>query len=177
MTELETRPDFTDVRPNELPSPLRELLASTGYGCLAVESDNGIIHVCHVSDRDIASFKRAPVKYQWQLIMMPTAPLIRLLFVVVDDPHNPYQFESFLNVAEADQAQVLADLGEQDHFALAFYGDDLSYRYAKVVAHKPWQRQQLEVMVSQARLHWQQIAPEKRDFDQAKAWFISQTPS
>jgi hypothetical protein len=170
MPEREPRRDF--VTANELPLPLRELLVSGGYGCLAVETDNGIVHICHASDRDIASFNKAPVKYQWQLVLMPNAPLIRLLFVILDNPLYPYQFESFLNVTEADQAQVLTDLAEQEQLSLAFYGDDLTYRYSKVISHKPFHRQQLEAVVARARLYWDQLEPEQRDFDQAKADFL-----
>lgn len=171
MPEREPRPEY--VRANELSSPLRELLAYSGYGCLAVESDNGIVHICHASDRDIASFRRAPIRYQWQLIMMPNAPLIRLLFVVLDNPRNPFQFESFLNVADEAQAQVLADLVKQEHFTMAFYGDDLSYQYAKVITHEPNSRQQLATAVAHARLYWDQIEPEQRNFDLAKADFMA----
>ena len=171
MPEREPRPEY--VQANELSPPFRELLTYSGYGCLAVESDNGIVHICHASDRDIASFSRAPVRYQWQLIMMPNAPLIRLLFVVVDNPTNPYQFESFLNVAEPDQARVLADLVEQEQFSLAFYGDDLSYRYSKVIAHEQINRQQLATAIAHARLYWDQLEPEQQNFDQAKAAFMT----
>jgi hypothetical protein len=93
-----------------LPPEIREVIKRTGYGCLAVEADLGIVHVCHASDRDIDGFRNDPVCYQWQLIEMATAPLIRLEFIVMDNPDNPYLFESFLNAAEEDQAIVLAQL-------------------------------------------------------------------
>ncbi|MCB9423171.1 MAG: hypothetical protein H6667_25460 [Ardenticatenaceae bacterium] len=171
MIEREPRPNHTPA--NELSPPLRELLAYSGYGCLAVESDNGIVHICHASDHDIAGFRGAPVQYQWQLILMPNAPLIRLLFVVLDDPTNPYQLESFLNVAEADQAQVLSDLVEQEQFSLAFYGDDLSYRYTKVFAHEPINREQLATAIAHARLYWDHIGPAQQNFDLAKMEFMA----
>ena len=170
MQERGPRLDFANA--HELSLPLRELFTDQGYGCLAVETDNGIVHICHASDNDIAGFRGAPVKYQWQLIMMPNAPLIRLLLVVVDNPRNPYQFESFLNVVEADQAQVLADLVEQEQLSLAFYGDDLNYRYSKVINHEPFHRQELGNVIARARLHWDQLEPEQRDFDLAKAEFM-----
>ena len=49
-------------------------------------------------DQDIASFANAPLLSQWQLIKMPTAPLLRLELVILDNPTNPYKFESFLNI-------------------------------------------------------------------------------
>jgi hypothetical protein len=36
----------------------------------------------------------------------------------------PYQFGSFLKGAEADQAQVLAELANQEELYLAFFGGD-----------------------------------------------------
>ena len=106
--------------PNELSPEIREVFEKFGYGCLAVETNQGIVHVCHASDKDIEGFKDKPVRYQWQLIMMPTSPLIRLELVIIDRPENPFKFESFLNVAAEDQAQVLADLANQDNLFLAF---------------------------------------------------------
>jgi hypothetical protein len=98
---------------NELSPELRELFENSGYGCLAAETNSGIVHVCHAPDWDIEGFVDKPVRYQWQLIKMPTAPLIRLDVVIADRPENPFKFESFLNVAKEDQSQVLADLGDQ----------------------------------------------------------------
>jgi hypothetical protein len=65
---------------------------------------------------------------------MPTAPLIRLNVVIFDRPENPFEFESFLNVAEEDQAHVLDELANQDELYLSFYGDDLKYRFTKTVS-------------------------------------------
>ncbi len=38
---------------------------------------------------------------------MPSTPLIHLELVIMDNPINPFRFESFLNVAEEDQANTL----------------------------------------------------------------------
>jgi hypothetical protein len=40
---------------NELSPELREVFEHIGYGCLAVETDIGIVHVCHASDADTES--------------------------------------------------------------------------------------------------------------------------
>ena len=52
---------------DELPGEIREVFERTGYGCLAVETNIGVIHVCHASDSDIEGFADKPVLYQWQL--------------------------------------------------------------------------------------------------------------
>jgi len=159
--------------PDELSPELRGVFEWTGYGCLAVESNIGVVHVCHASDADIEGFVDKPVWSQWQLILMPTAPLIRLEIVIPDRPDNPFKFESFLNVAEEDQARVLARLAGQDQLFMAFYGDDLGYCYAKVIPHDEQQWQQLDELMIKAIDYWDRIPEEQRDYDRAKAEFIN----
>jgi hypothetical protein len=98
----------------ELPEEIREVFERTGYGRLAAEADVGVVHVCHAADRDVEGFAGKPVLYRWQLVRMPTAPLIRLEVTIIDHPSNPYRFKSFLNVAQGDQARVLGELANQD---------------------------------------------------------------
>jgi hypothetical protein len=66
---------------------------------------------------------------------MPTARLIRLELIILDKPHNPFRFESFLNVASEDQLNILAELANQENLYLTFYGDSFSYQYTKVIPH------------------------------------------
>ena len=131
-----------------------------------------MIHVCHASNKDIEGFTNKPVISQWQLIKMPTAPLIRLELEILDRPDNPYRFESFLNIAEQDQANVLAKLANQDELYLAFYGDGLDYRCTKVMPHDKQQWQQIDELTMEARDYLYSIPPGNRDFDQAKAEFM-----
>ena len=159
-------------KPTELPEEARSVFKQFGYGCLAVESDMGVVHVCYAADTDIASFTDQQVIHQWQLIMMPTAPLIRLELTILDKPGNPYQFESFLNLADEEQAYILAELANQDQFYLSFYGDDLKYRYTKTIPYDDQQWQLLDELIIEAENHWSLIPPERRDFDQAKAAFM-----
>jgi hypothetical protein len=156
----------------ELPQALREVFERTGYGCLAAETNIGVVHVCHASDADIEGFANKPVWSQWQLIEMPTAPLIRLELVVVDQPETPFKFESFLNICAQDQADVLEQLAGQGTLYLAFHGDDLGHRFTKVIEHEPKQRSQLAWLFARARRYWQSLPPGRRDFDLAKAQFM-----
>ena len=84
-------------RPIELPDGLREVFQEYGHGCAAYETDDLVIHACHASTTDIAGFDRMPAGAQWQLIRMPSAPLIRLELSIYDRPDRPFRFESFLN--------------------------------------------------------------------------------
>ena len=103
---------------------------------------------------------------------MPTAPLIRLELVILDRLDDPFRFESFLNVAEETQAEILAQLANQDRLYLAFYGDGLEHRFTKIIEHDLQQWQQLDDLVAQANAYWDQLPPEQRDFDRAKAEFM-----
>lgn len=160
------------ARPNELPPEIRQAFEWGGYGCLTDETNMGVIHVCYASDADIDGFQGKPVVYQWQLIAMPTAPIIRLEIRVLDDPHHPFLFETFLNVADIDQAKVLALLASQNKLNLAFYGDGLTHRFTKVVPHDEMQQEQLADLAQRAADYWATLPTEWHDFDRAKAEFI-----
>ncbi len=163
------------TRLNELSPEIRQAFEKTGYGCLAAETNVGIVHVCHAPDSDIQGFIGKPVLYQWQLIKMPSAPLIRLEMTIVDNPLNPFKFESFLNVANEDQAKVLTKMADQDKLHLAFYGDDLNYRFTKVVNHDEQQWQLLDELVIQAHDYLTQIPADQQNFDRAKAEFMKRS--
>jgi hypothetical protein len=156
---------------NELPEHLRELFEWTGY-----EADVGVVHVCHAPDADIEGFVDKPVFSRWRLVEMPTAPLILLDLILLDRPDNPFRFESFLNVAAEDQAYILAQLANQERLYLAFYGDDLTHRYTRVVPHDEQQWQRLDQIVARAEVYWRALPPERRDFDLAKAEFMRRFP-
>lgn len=159
-----------------LPPDVRTVFEQFGHGCLAVETTIGVVHVCHASEGDIEGFAGKPVLYQWQLVKMPTAPLIRLEVMILDQPATPYRFESFLDVAEEDQARVLTQAANQDRLYLSFYGTDLSHRFTKVVAHDAQQWQYLDELVREAIAHWHSIPPARRDFDLAKAAYMRRFP-
>lgn len=159
------------MTPFELPPELREVLERTGPGCIPSETNIGIVHVCHAPDSDIASFANKSVLCQWELALMATAPLLRLKLVIIDQPQNPYRFESFINVGQEHDVKVLEELLSQEKLYLAFYGEDFSFRFAKVIDHDEEQRQQLHQLVDLANDHWRELPEGQRDFDQAKAEF------
>jgi hypothetical protein len=158
--------------PAALPAELREVFERTGYGCLAAETNIGVVHVCHAAESDIEGFVNKSVQYQWQLIRMPTAPLIRLELNILDQQMFPFKFESFLNVAATDQARILGQLADQNQLYLVFYGDNLTHRFTKVVVHGERQRKYLDDLVDEAVSYWRQLSPEVLDFDKAKEEFM-----
>ena len=117
-------------------------------------------------------FEGKPASYNWELIEMPTAPLVRLAVQVFDRPTNPFLFESFLNVGEKDQLGVLSQLAGQDRLYFSFYGDDLEYRFAKILEHDEQQWQKLDDITERALAYWNQLPPAQRDFDLAKEMYF-----
>ena len=156
----------------KLPAEIKEVFKRFGHGCLVTETNIGVVHACHTTDSNIEGFANKPVVYQWQLIKMPTAPLIRLDLAVLDNPAAPYKFEAFVNVADEDQARVLAQLANQDRLYLAFYGDDLNHRFTKIVNHDRQNWQYIDELVSDGTAYWDQLPPARRDFNRAKAEFM-----
>jgi hypothetical protein len=142
---------------------------------LAAETTGGVVHVCHAPDVDIAHFEGQPVRSRWELIKMPTAPLVRLELEVFDMPFQPYRFESFLNVGAEDQLRMLTTLAGQEKLYLAFYGTDLEYQHTVTIPHDEQQWQQLDEIVAEALAYWQSLPAETQDFDLAKITYFNQT--
>ena len=78
-------------------------------------------------------------------------------------------------MAAEDQAQVLADLANQEELYLALYVDDLCYRFTRDLPHSRQQWQELDELVCMASEYLRRLAPESRDYERAKAEFISNT--
>ncbi|MGB3715871.1 MAG: hypothetical protein WA996_15700 [Candidatus Promineifilaceae bacterium] len=93
--------------------------------------------------------------------------------MILDRPDYRYRFESFLNVAEEDQARVLARLANQDQLYLAFYDDKLDYCYTRILPHDEQQWQQLDELWQIADDYWEALPEDQRDFDLAKDEFMS----
>ncbi|MEW6406932.1 MAG: hypothetical protein AB1649_34575, partial [Chloroflexota bacterium] len=144
--------------------------------CVPTETNLGIVHVCHTSDQDIAGFAHKPVSYQWQLALMPTAPLLRLSLTILDRPHNPYRFESFLNVDQEHDIGIVDRLVSQKSLYLAFYGQDLNHRFTKIIDHDEEQRQGLRRLAERAIDHWAKLPDHQRNFDRAKIEFQQRFP-
>lgn len=159
-----------------LPPELQQVFERTGYGCLAVEREDLVSFVTHAPNQDIESFRGSRVLYHWELIEMPTAPLIRFRGLILDDPQSPYLLEHFLNVAAPDQTRCLVQLVDQEEIAFDFFGDEYEYAYSKHLVHPQRMRQQLRDFVTRAADYWANLPEETRDFDLAKEQFQRHFP-
>lgn len=159
-----------------LPQEMQAMFIKTGYGSFAAESKGIVSFVTYAPDEDIESFRRAPVLYRWELIQMPTAPLIRFRATILDDPRSPYALEHFLNTSDLEQARILSRLIEQKELSFDFFGAEFEFRYSKHLDHPIRMREQLRWCVQQAKDYWATLDPEERDFDLAKAEFQRRWP-
>jgi hypothetical protein len=160
-----------------LPPVLQEVFEKMGYGCLAVERDDGqVAFVTNVAPADTGWFRDAPVLSAWQYVAMPTAPLIRYRAAIMDDLANPYKLEHFLNVADPEQARCLSRLVQQEGLTFDFYGEEYEYAFSMDVAHGERMRRRLDAYVRQAIAYYGEIPADERDFDRAKAEFQREFP-
>ena len=151
---------------------MQAVFEQLGEGCFAAErADNTVAFVTHAADADIERFHDAPVRWRWELIPMPSAPLIRFRAAILDTPDNSYVLEHFLNLEDPGQAHCLARLVDQEELIFDFYGQDYEYAYSKKIAHPPARRQDLQEIVRWAIEYYGTIPERERDFDRAKALF------
>lgn len=66
----EREPGADSVQPGELLPEIREVTENVEYGYPAVESNIGIVLVCHASDRELTGFAGKPVISKWELVKM-----------------------------------------------------------------------------------------------------------
>ena len=155
-----------------LPAEMQAVFEKMGYGCFAAErDDHSVAFLTHVAPADLLSLRYALVVYNWQMIPMPTAPLIRFTSAVLDDPNHPYRLEHFLNVRDVTQGRSLARLVAQKGLVFDFYGVEYEYAFSKRFAHPDAMRARLAILIQQAIVYDGTIPAHRRDFDQAKAAF------
>ena len=120
--------------------------------------------------------QRVPVRYQFQLALYPTAPVVRLYVEVLDQPDTPLCMETFFNVGAPDQLRDLQALATQGVIDLDFYDAACEYVFTKRLRHGKLQRKQLGQLISQALRHHETIPESQRDFDDAKLQFQRDYP-
>ena len=163
--------DRESLTQTEIPPAIKEAFRKIGGGCLAVETNEGIILLARASDVDVDGFANKPVTCRWQHFEMPTASLIRFHLTILDRPQNPTHFATFFDIANPESGAILWKQLEQETLILVFLGDDLEQRFSIVLPFPDEQREDLRQLIARA-LDWLlRIPEEKRDFGLAKAQF------
>lgn len=148
------------------------LSAHAEHGCLLVDTNIGVTHLCRLADQAIERVYRKPIKYQWQLIKTPSASLIRLEVIMFSSVANPERLETFFDVRENAHLDVLGRLSVQDALHLSFYGDDDAHWFTETITQDKGQQERLDAIVFEALAFEDELPVAPRDYEHAKRSFM-----
>jgi hypothetical protein len=153
--------------PSPLPEDLAEFLRHQDVACLMQGTDQGTAFVLKLPAEDIESARgRVPIRLRHELYAHPTAPVIRTLLTLYDQPDRPLALETFTNIQDEDQRSAFAALAHQEALLLLFYDEQLAHKLTKVVpVTNP---EQSAVVLNYAEQILTTIPEEEFDFDRAK---------
>jgi len=158
----------------ELPPELAEFLKDKDYVCIAQATDQGTAFVIKLPGGEIESVRgTVPILLSHELYMHPSAPVIRLVFTIYDQPETPLALETFINIIDEQQRTDYAALATQEHLPLLFYDESLAHRLTKMLPLSTPQDCDHILQIAEQAL--QQIVPDQRDFDAAKAAVMQET--
>lgn len=154
---------------------MAEFLKDQAIAALFHRTENdGTVLIVKAPRQEIRSVRgQVPVSLRHELYSHPTAPVVRVVTRIHDQPDSSLGLETFINVEDPDQRSDYAALAEQDHLLLLFYDERLAHQLTKRVG-TPNPEAVTEVLTNADRL-LSAIPPEQRDFDQAKADVMART--
>lgn len=162
------------LHPSPLPPELADFLKRQRLACLIHGSDRGTVLVIKAPDREIDSVRgTVPVELHQELHQRPTAPVIRMVMRIYDQPVAPLALETFINVEDPQQRSDYEALSDQKELDLLFYDEALSHRLTKRVP--VFAAGSVRLLLSEAdRIH-ASIPKERYDFNLAKAEVLDAT--
>ncbi len=90
--------------PTALPQELAEFLKGHDYACVTIATDQGTAFVMKLPSPDIDSVRgKVPIHLRQELYAHPAAPVLRLVFIIYDQPERPLAIETFINVGDEEQ--------------------------------------------------------------------------
>jgi hypothetical protein len=159
----------------ELPDELVEAIASEEYACVTAPTDEGTIFVVKAPGAEITRLSGImPVEVRHELYAAATAPVIRTLLILYDDPHAPFALETYINIGDPNQRQDFAQLAEQESVVMRFYDEDLHRRLDKRVTLS--ESRNIAAVLAQAEQLRQRIPEGGYDFDLAKSDVLAIAP-
>jgi hypothetical protein len=162
------------LQPFELSAELAAFLRGEEIAMVTQASDRGTVYVVEAPADEIRSIPgRVPVKLAHDLYEHPSAPVIRMVVKIYDQPNRPLALETFINVDEPDQWRDFAALAEQDELMLLFYDETLSHRLSKRVRNTAGEH--MSRILNWADRVRAAIPDEQYDFNQAKADVMRRT--
>lgn len=170
-----TEGDRPSLPPNELPPELAAFLRTQDYACLTQGTDQGTVFVLKAPRREIESLRgTVPIQLRHELHQHPSAPVIRMVVTIYDQPASPLAFDTFINVDDPAQGMDFLNLAALDELRFLFYDESLSHRLTKTVANR--RPEDIVRIVSEALTLRFSIPEEQFNFDRAKAAVMERNP-
>jgi hypothetical protein len=162
------------LHPSSLPPELAQFLQGQEYACITYPTDQGTVFVVKAPRRDIESARgTVPIHLRHELYEHPSAPVVRMVTTIYDQPTNPLKLETFFNVGDPEQRSDYAALSGQEHVHFLFYDEALTHRLTKAVGNLD--HQALADVLSRADALAAAIPTDRFDFDHAKAEVLGAT--
>jgi hypothetical protein len=167
--------DHPSLPPNELPPELAERLRAEGpYAAVLWGTDHGTAYVVKVPGDELNQLPtRVPVRVQHELWNPPSAPVIRTVLHIHDQPQSPLALEVFTNPAEDDQRTDFVGLSTHEQTLLMFYDEHAEHRRTIVMA--PTEPATVAMLLTQAEAALGGRTPTHEEFMQAKAAVMERT--
>jgi hypothetical protein len=157
-----------------LPPDLDQFLRDQPFACLTHPTDQGTALVIKAPSAAIRSVEGVvPIALVHELYECPTAPVIRMLTTIYDQPDRPLALETFINVEDRQQRTDYEALSQQENVLLLFYDEGHRHRLTKQVGGLD--RDQMAEVLRRADELFQAIPEDQFSFEVAKAWVMGIT--
>jgi len=159
---------------------LKDFLRSQGFAVLCVELDLGQgseTVVVVKSSRDVVEALRArgaPVETGWQVQATPWGPVICLVLRCRHPEAGELAGETYLDPAAEEERDLIARLGSQERFRVAFLDEELSPVWLAEVAWDEVRRLEAQQVVDRGEELLERA--EELDFARAKEHFQQAEP-
>lgn len=160
--------------PSSLPPEPADFLKDRPFACLLHGTDNGTVFIVKMPAHEINSVRgRVPIHLRHELYEHPTAPVIRTVLTIHDQPDRPLAIETFTNIEDEQQRSDFASLATQRDFLILFYDEALRHRLIKRVDYSP--DEVTQQILPRAEEVLARIPKEKFDFEKAKRAVMERT--
>ncbi len=167
-------PDNAPLAPTSLPPNLAEFLRDHDYACLTHPTDQGTALVIKAPRHEILSVEGVVhILFRHEVYECPTAPVIRMLTTIYDQPDRPLALETFINVEDPEQRADYESLTRQEQLLLLFYDEHLEHRLTKTVGGLD--RALIAEVLARADQLYQVLPEGQFSFEIAKAAVIART--
>lgn len=160
--------------PIALPPELVDFLTGQDIACVMQATDRGTAFVIKLPNAEIQSVRgTVPIALRHELYHHPSAPVIRTVISIFDQPDSHLALETFTNIADDQQKADFVALAEQDELYLLFYDEQVHHRLSKQVGHGT--KEAIPEILGAAGRILQSMPDERFDFDRAKVAVMEHT--